>query len=240
MCVCEYVCVSNLNNKIIIFNISIIYFEILNCLCSLLGRNTLSISYYDFHALWFHDPNLSLDFLNYVFIVKQIIISRVFLLIRPYSITVYRFYYQIFIYYIIKQDLKTNLNKIWQHFKNLFSQLQYYTHDLIMSFLLNMFHSMSNEFIIKSTICAYYIYSLAEILLSHIGNLSHNRRPYPIFHLFQVVRPFLPESLILRAFYDHILSREERIVFVDFYKCFKAILSFKFIQIVFTYKWHVT
>ena len=124
----------------------IICFEIESFRWSHIARNILSISIL----------RLPCDFLirlNLIF--KQIIISRVFLLIRPYSITVYRFYYQIFIYYIIKQDLKTNFNKIRQHFKNLFSQLQYYTHDLIMSFLLNKFHSMSNKFIIKSTTCAY-------------------------------------------------------------------------------------
>jgi len=62
MCVCEYVCViltSNFNNRIIIFNISIVCFEILNYLDALiLAKNTLSISYYDFHALRFHDHQI--------------------------------------------------------------------------------------------------------------------------------------------------------------------------------------
>jgi len=58
-----------------------------------------------------------------IFIVKQIIMSRVFLLIRPYSITACRLYYQIFIYYTMKQGLKTNLNKIRQHQESFFTTI---------------------------------------------------------------------------------------------------------------------
>jgi len=54
-------CVNNLNNRIIFNIFSIICFEILNCLDALiLARNTLSISYYDFHALRFHDHKSNL------------------------------------------------------------------------------------------------------------------------------------------------------------------------------------
>ena len=68
-----------------------------------------SISYYDFHALW-HILRSS----NLTSVIKQFNISRIFLLVRSYSI--YTHYMKNFAKYLFllnnKQDLKSYLNEI--------------------------------------------------------------------------------------------------------------------------------
>ena len=94
-CVCMCVCVCNLN-RIVIFNIFvrsfvlIVCFEILNCLDALmLTWNILSISYYDFHALLFHDHQILSFQLNKLL---YHVFSYEYNLIQ----SLYRFYYPIF------------------------------------------------------------------------------------------------------------------------------------------------
>jgi len=60
MCMRVCVCVSNLNNRIIIFNISFnsMLWDIELFMLSYNIRNILSISYYDFHALRFHNHQI--------------------------------------------------------------------------------------------------------------------------------------------------------------------------------------